>query len=195
MPCRADNRPTAAFSSRPAAAKRRSPASCMSMPPRARSRIWWNGAARPEIGQPVTAKIDWATRYARMRMHTALHLLSAALPYPVTGGSVGDAESRLDFDIPEGGLDKDEITAKLAEMIAADAEVRARWFKLTSSSFPFHLRILPATITVSTLVRSINDTTAPGTLLTGATLSAVASRMMMSASLPGVSVPVLVSSR
>ena len=58
-----------------------------------------------------------------MRMHTALHLLSAVLPYPVTGGSVGEAESRLDFDIPDAGLDKDAITAKLAEMIAADAEV------------------------------------------------------------------------
>ena len=63
----------------------------------------------------------------RMRMHTALHLLSAVLPYPVTGGAVGDSEGRLDFDIPEAGLDKDEITGKLTEMIAADAAVRARW--------------------------------------------------------------------
>ena len=86
-----------------------------------------DGAARPEIGEALTARIDWATRYARMRMHTALHLLSAVLPYSVTGGSVGDSESRLDFDIPEAGLDKDEITAKLADMIAADAEVCARW--------------------------------------------------------------------
>jgi hypothetical protein len=44
------------------------------------------------------------------------------------------------------------------------------------------------------LVRSINDTTAPGTLLSGATLSAVVSSRMMSASLPGVSEPVLPSS-
>src|SRR5260370_19249055 len=62
-----------------------------------------------------------------MRMHTALHLLSAALLYAVTGGAVGDAEGRLDFDIPEAGLDKEEITAKLARMIAADAEVRSFW--------------------------------------------------------------------
>ena len=62
-----------------------------------------------------------------MRMHTALHLLSAVLPYPVTGGAVGDREGRLDFDIPEAGLDKDEITAKLADMVAASVEVRARW--------------------------------------------------------------------
>src|SRR5256884_4323519 len=71
---------------------------------------------------------------------------------------------------------------------------RRRWFRSTSSSFPFHFRTLPATITVSTLVRSISETTAPGTLLSGATLIAVASRMMMSASLPGVSEPVLPSS-
>jgi misacylated tRNA(Ala) deacylase len=85
------------------------------------------GAERPAIGEPVTLAIDWDLRYRRMRMHTAMHLLSAVLPYPVTGGSVGEAESRLDFDIPEAGLDKDEITAKLAEMIATDAEVRYRW--------------------------------------------------------------------
>jgi hypothetical protein len=37
----------------------------------------------------VQAAIDWPLRHARMRMHTALHLLSAVLPYPVTGGSIG----------------------------------------------------------------------------------------------------------
>jgi misacylated tRNA(Ala) deacylase len=84
-------------------------------------------AARPAVGAPVTLKIDWDLRYRRMRMHTALHLLSAILPYPVTGGSVGEDDSRLDFDIPEAGLDKDEITAKLAAMIAADAAISTRW--------------------------------------------------------------------
>src|SRR5690242_5536718 len=79
------------------------------------------------VGDTLRAEIDWPTRHARMRMHTALHLLSAVLPYPVTGGSVGEAESRLDFDIPDAGLDKDAITAKLAEMIASDAGVSSRW--------------------------------------------------------------------
>jgi misacylated tRNA(Ala) deacylase len=79
------------------------------------------------LGDPVHARIDWEQRYARMRMHTALHLLSAALPFPVTGGAVGDADGRLDFDIPEAGLDKDELTERLARMIAADAEVRCYW--------------------------------------------------------------------
>ena len=85
------------------------------------------GSAAVAVGDKVKASIDWPIRHARMRMHTALHLLSAVLPYPVTGGSVGEAESRLDFDIPEAGLDKDAITAKLAEMIASDAPVSSRW--------------------------------------------------------------------
>jgi misacylated tRNA(Ala) deacylase len=80
-----------------------------------------------EVGDKLAAAIDWDVRYARMRMHTALHLLSAVLPYPVTGGSIGEKESRLDFDIPEAGLDKDAINAKLAEMIASNAEVKSRW--------------------------------------------------------------------
>jgi misacylated tRNA(Ala) deacylase len=85
------------------------------------------GVAPPRPGARADVAIDWDTRYRRMRMHTALHLLSAALPFPVTGGSVGDAEGRLDFDIPAAGLDKDEIGQKLAAMIAADAAVTTRW--------------------------------------------------------------------
>jgi misacylated tRNA(Ala) deacylase len=85
------------------------------------------GSPAVAVGDTVKAAIDWPVRHARMRMHTALHLLSAVLPYPVTGGSIGEAESRLDFDIPEAGLDKDAIGAKLAEMIAAGAAVTSRW--------------------------------------------------------------------
>ena len=83
--------------------------------------------AQLSVGETIAARIDWEKRYARMRMHTALHLLSAVLPYAVTGGSVGDSESRLDFDIPEAGLDKDAITAKVTEMIASNAPVSSRW--------------------------------------------------------------------
>ena len=57
----------------------------------------------------MIARIDWDLRYKRMRAHTALHLLSVVLPYPVTGGSVGDAEGRLDFDSGEAVLDKAEV--------------------------------------------------------------------------------------
>ena len=53
-----------------------------------------------------------------MRIHTALHLLSVVLAYLVTGGAIGDGDGRLDFDIPDAGLDKIEIGAKLNALIA-----------------------------------------------------------------------------
>jgi misacylated tRNA(Ala) deacylase len=81
----------------------------------------------PAPGTHVTAVIDWARRHRHMRVHTALHLLSAVLPYPVTGGQIGDGKGRLDFDIPDGGLDKDAITAELMRLVMADAPVAADW--------------------------------------------------------------------
>ena len=66
----------------------------------------------PAVGDTVELALDWSRRYARMKVHTALHLLSVALPYPVTGGSIGDGEGRLDFDIQDAGLDKEEIAPR-----------------------------------------------------------------------------------
>jgi misacylated tRNA(Ala) deacylase len=85
------------------------------------------GAALPHPGVRVIARIDWELRYKRMRAHTALHLLSVVAPYPVTGGSVGDAEGRLDFDSGEAVLDKADIERRLNELIALDAPVSQRW--------------------------------------------------------------------
>ena len=85
------------------------------------------GAALPRLATRVIARIDWELRYKRMRAHTALHLLSVVAPYPVTGGSVGDAEGRLDFDSGEAVLDKADIERRLNELIALDAAVSQRW--------------------------------------------------------------------
>ena len=85
------------------------------------------GAALSRLAMRVVARIDWALRYKRMRAHTALHLLSVVLPYPVTGGSVGDAEGRLDFDSGEAVLDKAEVERRLNELIALDRAVSYRW--------------------------------------------------------------------
>ncbi len=84
------------------------------------------GTAFPAAGAGAIARIDWSRRYRRMRAHTALHLLSVVLPYPVTGGSVGDGEGRLDFDC-EALLDKAEVERRLNELIARDAPVTLRW--------------------------------------------------------------------
>lgn len=85
------------------------------------------GAALPVPGERVVQHLDWATRYRHMRMHTALHLLSVVLPYPVTGGQIGAEEGRLDFDVPEGGLDKAEITAAVMRHVADDHAVVTEW--------------------------------------------------------------------
>lgn len=85
------------------------------------------GATSPPLGEHVTATLDWDRRYRLMRMHTCLHLLSAVLDYPVTGGQVGDGKGRLDFDIPESILDKEEITASLNELVEADHGVEQDW--------------------------------------------------------------------
>ncbi len=85
------------------------------------------GDALPRPGARVIARIDWDLRLKRMRAHTALHLLSVVAPYPVTGGSVGDAEGRLDFDSGEAALDKAKVERRLNELIARDAAVSHRW--------------------------------------------------------------------
>lgn len=62
-----------------------------------------------------------------MRVHTALHLLSVVLPFPVTGGQISDGTGRLDFDIPEAALDKEELSGKLQDLIAGDHAVTQEW--------------------------------------------------------------------
>ncbi|QRM31724.1 alanyl-tRNA editing protein [Microvirga sp. VF16] len=84
-------------------------------------------ASRLKEGETVTLQLDWPRRLRRMRVHTALHLLSVVLPYPVTGGAIGEGDGRLDFDIPDAGLDKAEITEKLNALIQRDAPVTERW--------------------------------------------------------------------
>ena len=86
-----------------------------------------DAAVSARVGDVVRAEIDWEPRYGRMKIHTALHLLSVVLPYPITGASVGNADGRADFDIPDAGQDKEAVAAKIAAMIASDAAVSSRW--------------------------------------------------------------------
>ena len=80
------------------------------------------------LGQEVYAIIDWDRRHRMMRVHTLLHLLCAAVDAEVTGGSIrDDGTGRLDFDLPESTLNKEEITAKLNALVAADHPVLPRW--------------------------------------------------------------------
>ena len=84
--------------------------------------------ALPEPGETVRAALDWERRYRHMRIHTGLHLLSVVLPFPVTGGSIGADEGRLDFDLEGGEVPaKEAIEEKLNALVAADYSVTQEW--------------------------------------------------------------------
>ena len=63
--------------------------------------------------------LDWSKRYSYMQVHTCLHLLCSIIPYPVTGGSIGDGRGRLDFDL-ETKPDKEDVLNKLNNLIHKD---------------------------------------------------------------------------
>jgi len=81
----------------------------------------------PELGETLTAVLDWERRYRHMRIHTALHLLSVVLPYPVTGGQIGADEGRLDFSIEGEVPAKEAIEERLNALVAGDYPVTMEW--------------------------------------------------------------------
>ena len=84
-------------------------------------------AKRPAIGDKLKIEIDWSRRYKLMRMHTCLHLLSAVLPYPVTGGQVSENKGRLDFDLPDLSHTKEDVTQRINELVRAELDVTEEW--------------------------------------------------------------------
>lgn len=87
--------------------------------------------ALPAVGTTVQQSLDWERRYAHMRMHTALHLLSVALPFGVTGGSIGAGRGRLDFDMADAPDDRDALEGLLNAHVADDLRVCAEWISET----------------------------------------------------------------
>jgi misacylated tRNA(Ala) deacylase len=85
------------------------------------------GAAALQAGEEVEAVLDWERRYRHMRFHTALHLLCAVVPAPVTGGQVAEDKARLDFDIEMERLVKEAIEEDLNRLVEGGHAVRPRW--------------------------------------------------------------------
>ena len=85
------------------------------------------GETPPPPGSEVTASIDWDRRYKHMRMHSCLHLLCSLIEGGVTGGSVGVDKSRLDFDLQDVTLDKEQLTRDLNRLVAGNHTLSARW--------------------------------------------------------------------
>ena len=77
----------------------------------------------PDPGDNVTVILNWDRRYRLMKMHSCLHLLCSLIDGGVTGGQVGEWKSRLDFDLPDASLDKEQLTVELNELITGDHQV------------------------------------------------------------------------
>jgi misacylated tRNA(Ala) deacylase len=82
---------------------------------------------RPEIGETVALEIDWPRRYALMRLHTALHVMSCVVVAPVTGGNIAPDKARLDFDIDMSLLDAAKIEAGTNALIARAVPTETVW--------------------------------------------------------------------
>lgn len=80
----------------------------------------------PAIGEKLKLVIDWERRYLLMRMHAACHLLTVVCPFPITGAAVAEDDSRVDFDIPDAGFTKEDVTARLMELVRADHPIFTR---------------------------------------------------------------------
>ncbi len=75
-------------------------------------------------GDELETRIDWDRRYRLMRMHTSMHLLGSLIPVPVTGGQVGVEKSRLDFNLGDHTLDKEDLTARMNALVEAGHDIR-----------------------------------------------------------------------
>ncbi len=84
-------------------------------------------APLPPVGAELMQRLDWPRRHLHMRVHTALHLLSVAIPLPVTGGQIGPGRGRLDFDMPDPPEDIAALEERVNALAEADLPVTEDW--------------------------------------------------------------------
>ena len=84
-------------------------------------------APRPAVGTRIHTALDWDRRLLHMRMHTALHVMSAVIKGNVTGGQVGVDKSRLDFNLEGEVPAKEWVTEEINKLIALDRPVTPQW--------------------------------------------------------------------
>jgi misacylated tRNA(Ala) deacylase len=77
-----------------------------------------SSSVRLNVGDTVTARLDWQRRHRLMRFHTTTHLLCHLVPQLVNGCSITPDYARLDFNMTDA-LDKDQLSAGIARLVAA----------------------------------------------------------------------------
>jgi misacylated tRNA(Ala) deacylase len=85
------------------------------------------GSVLPDPGETLVLELDWERRYALMRLHTALHVMSCVVVAPVTGGNIAPEKARLDFDIDMNLLDAERIERETNSIIARGIATETVW--------------------------------------------------------------------
>jgi len=85
------------------------------------------GEPLPAPGERVGLELDWERRYAHMRIHTCLHVLSCVVVAPVTGGNIAADRGRLDFDVDMSQLDAARIEREVNALIARAVDTETVW--------------------------------------------------------------------
>jgi len=85
------------------------------------------GSTALEPGELLKIELDWDRRYALMRLHTALHVMSCVIIAPVTGGNISPDKARLDFDIDMSLLDGEKIERETNALITKAIPTETVW--------------------------------------------------------------------
>ncbi len=85
----------------------------------------------PSLGELLHGVIDWDRRYAHMRYHTCLHILSGVVYHrfksDITGGQIYLDRARMDLSIPD--FDRrlaDEVVAEVNRVVEQDYPIAVR---------------------------------------------------------------------
>jgi misacylated tRNA(Ala) deacylase len=81
----------------------------------------------PAPGETLSLELAWERRYALMRLHTALHVMSCVVTAPVTGGNIAPDKARLDFDIDIQRLDAGNIASGTNALIERAVATKTVW--------------------------------------------------------------------
>jgi misacylated tRNA(Ala) deacylase len=81
----------------------------------------------PAVGVTVKQSLNWERRHRHMRVHTALHLLSAVILQPVIGGSISSEKGRLDFDMPDAIANKAVLENSVNNLINCNLDISTEW--------------------------------------------------------------------
>lgn len=86
----------------------------------------------PPAGSVVHGRVDWDRRFAHMRYHTALHILSGVVfrrfGSGITGGQIYSDRARMDFSIPGFSTElAGELIDQMNEVVRQNVPVHVRF--------------------------------------------------------------------